>query len=455
LLGRQIASGASKVTSWYRDLSRPGGLDRAPSPGDRDAIIALQWLVAIATSYLVFTIHEWNPTNPLCALLVSICLVSTPLLQRIPEQIFEKGLIEPGLLVIDSIVFVLAISLSPEMPWDLLLLFFFCVFIAAVADNLVQICVGCTLLSLAFIMLASLNAKEALVIGPKLLIRVPFIFGISVVYGHLAGQVKREKRRREKVEEMARLKGQLVSALAHDIKTPLNVIQGHAELLGGAFGGQPDPTARLFSLNCIHENIDRIVKLITDFLHVSKLETLKLKSVGNLIHMNGVIEDVVQQQMVSAREKNLRVTLDLDKDLQSILGDKNQLERVLWNLVSNAVKFTPAGGNITVASRMVKKNISIRVTNTGSEIPEEEISGLFSEYKRLKGAANTEGTGLGLFIVKTIVEAHAGTVSVESEPGTGTTFTLLLPTQKGNSTRLLSKIAMLRPESKPSVEDAA
>jgi signal transduction histidine kinase len=171
--------------------------------------------------------------------------------------------------------------------------------------------------------------------------------------------------------------------------------------------------------------------------------------------MNGVIEDVVQQQMVSAREKNLRVTLDLDKDLQSILGDKNQLERVLWNLVSNAVKFTPAGGNITVASRMVKKNISIRVTNTGSEIPEEEISGLFSEYKRLKGAANTEGTGLGLFIVKTIVEAHAGTVSVESEPGTGTTFTLLLPTQKGNSTRLLSKIAMLRPESKPSVEDAA
>jgi signal transduction histidine kinase len=171
--------------------------------------------------------------------------------------------------------------------------------------------------------------------------------------------------------------------------------------------------------------------------------------------MNGVIEDVVQQQMVTAHEKNLKVTLDLDKDLKPLLGDENQLERVLWNLVSNAVKFTPAGGDITVASRMVKKSISIRVTNTGSEISKEELSGLFSEYRRLQGAASTEGTGLGLFIVKTIVEAHGGTVAVESEAGTGTTFTILLPTQKENATRMLSKIAMLRPESKTSVENAA
>ena len=103
------------------------------------------------------------------------------------------------------------------------------------------------------------------------------------------------------------------------------------------------------------------------------------------------------------------------------------MQRALGNLVGNAIKFTPPGGSITVTSRMVKNDISIKVTDTGSGIATEELSGLFSEFKRLKGTANIEGTGLGLFIVKTIVEAHDGTVAVESKEGVGTTFTILLP----------------------------
>jgi signal transduction histidine kinase len=449
-----IESAIGKATSWCRDLWNVPDFPGASAREERHPIIALQWVVAIGASYLVFVAHEWDLSDPLCALLILICLVSVPVLQHIPDEIFDKHLIEPCLLVLDSILIVSAISLSPETPWDLLLLFFFCVFIAAIGENLIQIGVGCVLLSIVFLMFVSPNAKEVLTINPNLLIRVPFMFGISLVYGHLGGQVKREKRRLAKMEEIARLKRQIVCALAHDIKTPLNVILGHAELLGGVFGGQPDhPTERLFSLKCIRDNIDHIVRLITDFLNVSKLETLNLKSAENLVQMNLIVEKVVQQQMVTARERYLKVSLDLDKDLKPISGDENQLERVLWNLVSNAVKFTPAGGDITVTSRTVRKNISIKVTNSGAGIPKEELSSLFSEYKRLKGAANTEGTGLGLFIVKTIVEAHDGTVAVESETGIGTTFTILLPTQ--NPTPMQSKIAVLAPERKTPIEQAA
>ena len=250
------------------------------------------------------------------------------------------------------------------------------------------------------------------------------MFGISIFYGHLASQVKREKRRTEKIEAAVRLKRQLVSALAHDIKTPLNVILGYAELLAEPSISYSTPKERLSCLECIRKNVDRI----TDFLDVSKLETMKLDGAKDLVQMNVIAEEVVLQQMVTAQEKEQILALKLDANLEPILGDFDQLQRVLWNLVSNAIKFTPTGGQITVTSAMTKKNIAIKVKDTGIGVAKDEISSLFSEFRRLDGAANIEGTGLGLFIVKTIVESHGGSVAVESELGEGTTFTILLPT---------------------------
>jgi signal transduction histidine kinase len=183
-------------------------------------------------------------------------------------------------------------------------------------------------------------------------------------------------------------------------------------------------------LKRIRENLDRVLQLVTDFLTVSKLETIGSETVKTLVQMNEIAEDVVLQQMVIAREKNINLTLDLDKNLEPIMGDNSQLQRALWNLVSNAVKFTPCGGSIRVRSRMAGSDVCIAVTDTGPGIPKEETPHLFSEFKRLEGSANTKGSGLGLFIVKTIVEAHNGNVSVESKEGVGTTFAIHLPASK-------------------------
>jgi signal transduction histidine kinase len=404
----------------------PGGSVGARSffsKADKNAIVAVQWLAAIGTSYLVVAVHDRDLTDPLPALVILLCLISAALLQRIPDALFERRLIEPGLLVLDSILILSAIMTSQQIPWDLLILFFFCVFIAAIGENLVQIGVGCVLLSLVFVTFISPNVVDAVSVNPNFLFRVPFMFAISIFYGHLASQVKREKQRTEKIEEAVRLKRQLVCALAHDIKTPLNVILGHAELLA-----EPSaPVERLSSFECIRKNVDRISKLITDFLDVSKLENLKVQGARDLVDMNAIAEEVVLQQLVTAREKNLRLQLDLDEDIAPVVGDTTQLQRALWNLVSNAIKFTPAGGTITVKSQSINKSIAIKVKDTGIGIPADEIPTLFSEFHRLRGAANTEGTGLGLFIVKTIVEGHNGKVAVESELGAGTIFTILLP----------------------------
>ena len=144
------------------------------------------------------------------------------------------------------------------------------------------------------------------------------------------------------------------------------------------------------------------------------------------VEINSIIRDVIRQQTVTLRKKDLNVRMDLAEDLKPCRGDKDQLERVLWNLIDNDIKFTPQAGAITLTARMIGNNIAVSIRDTGIGIPKQELPNLFLEFKRLERSANTEGTGLGLFIVKTILEAHNGTITVESEEGSGTTFNLLL-----------------------------
>jgi two-component system, OmpR family, phosphate regulon sensor histidine kinase PhoR len=123
----------------------------------------------------------------------------------------------------------------------------------------------------------------------------------------------------------------------------------------------------------------------------------------------------------------LTVDLKLDPNLPEILGDAAQLERVFWNLMSNAIKFTAAKGRITISTEAMRDQVCVKVSDTGIGISKDEAPLLFSEFRRLKGAGTTEGSGLGLYIVKNIVKGHGGTVDVESELGVGATFILHFP----------------------------
>lgn len=235
-----------------------------------------------------------------------------------------------------------------------------------------------------------------------------------------------ERRRAEKAEETNRLKRQLVSALAHDIKTPLGLIMGYAEYLAMSLEGRPEAKEELEYLSHIQNNAERIVKLVTGFLDTSKLEA-GFSMERQPIDLNRIIREVGQQQMIALKEKNLELNVDLDDRLPEIMGDAAQLDRALWNLVGNAIKFTPQGGKITVVSRLEKNQVVVQVKDTGTGIPQDELPLLFSEFRRLKGSGKVEGTGLGLFIVKMIVEAHGGNVDAVSKEGRGSTFAIRLP----------------------------
>jgi len=400
----------------------------APAEDKKKTLLNLQWLVVLATSYLMLFKKGEIVQDPWAFALIAALMISVVVLYRLPHPAFEHRRFASALAIVDTVLISAAIWTNREGPWDLFLVFYFCLFISASGESLIKIVVGCLLVAVLSISINPFSDKSFLQIDPDLLFRIPFLFGVSILYGYLAEQTRKERTRAEKAEDTERIKRQLVSALAHDIKNPLGVIMGYAEALHESLEG-PGAKDKLDMLGRIQDNGQRIVKLVTGFLEASKAEAGIINLEPKPVDLNLLLREAGQQQMALLRQKEISLQVDLKAGLPEILGDDLQLDRAFWNLVGNAIKFTPKQGVVKLRSWVENGKICASVSDTGMGISKDELPMLFTEFRRLKGSANVEGTGLGLFIVKTIVEAHGGTVEAQSDVGKGTTFTVRLPSQ--------------------------
>jgi len=411
---------ARQVGEWFTSLADE-------SPGDRRKnVIMLQWLVTIATSYFSLfsggSIHD----DPLVLALVAGLMLTAFVLQKLPESIILSTHFNTLLIVGDIFFILLAIGLNRESPWDLFLLFFLCLYIAGVGETVLKAILGCLLFTIVFTFV-TFSSQEKLWLDSDTLVRIPFLFGVSMLYAYLAHQAKSEKRRADQAEQSQTVRRRLVSGLAHDIKSPLSVIKGFAEVIGLNVANVPGQEYSVTAAQRIQENVDRILRLIMGFLDASKVEGGESQQLATSVALNAIITEAARQQRVDLRSNDLTVDLRLDPNLPEILGDTAQLERVFWNLMSNAIKFTAANGKITISTEAVRDQVCVKVSDTGIGISKDEMPLLFSEFRRLTGASTTEGSGLGLYIVKNIVKGHGGTIDVESELGAGATFILHFP----------------------------
>ncbi len=388
-------------------------------------VIILQWMIAIATSFLIlFPKGEEVSDDPWVHGLVVLFLISVLVLYRFPEHIFYHRYFDTSLMLCDTLLISAAIHLNQDISWDLFLIYFFVMFLAAMGQSMLRIILGSVLISAVYIMLL-IPQKTALAnLGSEVFVRITFLFGVSILYGYLAENAHREKQRAEVAEEREQLKMGLVTALAHDIKNPLGIIMGYAELkLEDSMEGNPEKEV----WRRIRDGARRVVNLVTGFLEASRAESSHIQVEHRPVQVNRLLEEAAQAQEPEAQRKKLSMELQLDEEIPEVPGDEVQLDRVFWNLIGNAIKFTRNGGKVTVSSRLEDGHVCVAVKDTGVGISDEEIPLLFTQFRRLKGSERIEGTGLGLFIVKTIIEAHKGTVRAESEEGQGSTFLVYLP----------------------------
>lgn len=226
-------------------------------------------------------------------------------------------------------------------------------------------------------------------------------------------------------KSLTKMKEDFTRIIVHELRSPLTSIKASSEMLTGDNKLTDDEKQKLFQI--IRNQSDKMLDEISMILDAAKIET----GVFTVQKVTGDIKKVIEELIEAFREttqsKLINLVTNIDPFIPPLAIDSFQIRRVMNNLLTNSIKFTPSGGTITVRSWLSPEKVFISVSDTGSGIPKDKQHLLFSKFAQIQSANATIGTGLGLFISKGIIQAHNGTISVESEPNKGTTITIALP----------------------------
>ena len=407
----------------------------SPLTDKKKNVICIQWFVLIATSYLVLFRSGQVVREPLAYLLLLAPLGGMLVLQRLPQSAFDHRFFPQTFAVLDTILISIAIAFNRESPWDLLLIFFFGIFIAAIGESLTQIVIGCLVLSIISVVIVPLSSNGAFQFDSDTLLRIPLIFGASVVYGYLADQVKTERRKTVQLEQSGQqqllMKDQFLSHVSHELRSPLTAIYQFVTILIDGLAGDLNPEQRDY-LTIVLRNVKQLQTMISELLEVTRAETGKLAIDPRCVSLADLIDETFDALLTTAATKTIMLSADVPADLPSAYADPQRLKQILINLIDNAIKFTPAKGTITVSARPFDQDpnfLCVAVADTGCGISPEGTQRIFD---RLYQEARTidsgrKGLGLGLYICKELVSLHRGRIWVESVLGKGSVFYFTLP----------------------------
>jgi GAF domain-containing protein/nitrogen-specific signal transduction histidine kinase len=246
--------------------------------------------------------------------------------------------------------------------------------------------------------------------------------------------------------EVARMKSDFVSTVSHELRTPMTSIKGFVDLVLMGTAGHVSEQQRHF-LQIVKSNIDRLADLVEDILDLSKIETGRLYLQLEPVYFPVVVQGVLESLQAEIEDKGLELVVEVTPDLPLVKGDQDRLIRILTNLVSNAYKYTPAGGQIRITATPQEDLVRVAVADTGIGISEEDRAKIFDRFFRASHPMVREisGTGLGLPIVKSLVEMHGGKVQVQSELGKGSEFSFTLPLVSSEDTEQMNVLEVVSP----------
>ncbi|HLO62098.1 MAG TPA: ATP-binding protein, partial [Azonexus sp.] len=284
-------------------------------------------------------------------------------------------------------------------------------------------------------MIAGIHAFQNGDLGRRLDARSPDEMGeLARSFNHMADSVEESFRRldeaREKAEEASRQKSAFLATMSHELRTPLNGILGFADLLQSEV---EEPTHREYAA-VIQRSGEHLLNLVNEILDLAKIESGEMIFKYAPTAIAGIVEECAAGYRVAAEKKGLRFTQEMEENLPAeFLTDPMRLRQILNNLLSNAIKFTTQG-EVSLKVGLAGDAIAFAVSDTGAGIPSESLDTIFEKFKQLEHFLTREhgGTGLGLALVKQLVDHMHGRITVDTEPGAGSTFTVYLPAEGCN-----------------------
>ena len=256
------------------------------------------------------------------------------------------------------------------------------------------------------------------------LVMIEDVTAVRETSDKLAEALEAQRDANVNLEKIDRTKSEFLSIVSHEFRTALTGIQGFSELIRD--GGLEPDEVRAYG-GYIFNDADRVNRLIGDMLDLDRMESGRMSMRAADVDINDVLMEAISRAAPSA--VSVEFKSDLDPRLPIVSGDRDRLVQVVSNLVNNAVKYSPEGGTVTLSSRVEGQFALVSITDTGIGIPQDEIGHVFERFRRVRsGAAQSiPGTGLGLTIVKQIVEMHGGKIWVESAVGHGSSFHFTIP----------------------------
>ncbi|HZS75375.1 MAG TPA: GAF domain-containing protein [Ktedonobacteraceae bacterium] len=243
------------------------------------------------------------------------------------------------------------------------------------------------------------------------------------------------------IRDMTRMKANFLSMITHELRSPINAINGYLDLALTGIAGELEEQQKEF-IRRARSGSEHLYALVEDLLLVSRADSGQLRLNREIVNLIELVARAVEELELTATDNGLTISVEIPSDFPSIYADPVRLQQVLRNLLSNALRFTPAGGKVTIGARVIEstnngeqegeepqKQVEVWVRDTGMGIPPEQQERIFERFYQipLGGSGRSSGQGLGLAIVKMIVDLHEGKVGVESVPGEGSRFVFMLP----------------------------
>ncbi len=248
----------------------------------------------------------------------------------------------------------------------------------------------------------------------------------SSLHESLERRIRDLERQLAAVEKMNVLKSEYVSHVSHELKTPLTAIKAYVETLV-AHHGDPNFSQAPEFLDIVSRETDRLIRIVGDILDVSRIEFGQRPLHRQAVRVSELVDEVVRMLAPTFDERDVAIRVDIPASLPRMDADPDLMKQVLVNLLNNAVKYSPAGTTVTVRAEEAPVDVRITVEDEGIGIPADQLDSVFEKFFRVRDRRGMEGVGLGLAIVRNIVEQHGGTITVESEEGRGTRFTFTVP----------------------------
>jgi signal transduction histidine kinase len=415
--------------------------------GRKGLFLLLRYLFIVAASYLLIFQAKAVDTTP--AVMIAVALLSNVVLSMLPSHYVFAWYVEAPVMVADTLWVSWALhSTGSSGGQEFFLLYFFVLFLAALGESLMLVMLGSTLVSIANVYFSD----GASVWTAAALLRIVFFYTVALFYGHVLGQIKRERQRAdrgfawareleaivaERTEELrrlykeslaaSRLKSELVANMSHELRTPLNIILGYSEmLLDRGPDGSEEP---LRMVSRIRESARGLMQLVDSVLDLGKLESGKMPVQNQSVPLDRLMRDVRDRERMPLA-MGVQIGWETPPHLPVVETDQAKLTVILDNLINNAIKFT-AKGRITVTVRDLpsRAQVEFRVDDTGPGIDEEHLPTVFEPFHQLDGSSERAygGVGLGLAIVQRYVTLLGGELKVYSRVGRGTSFMVMLP----------------------------